>query len=160
MKTLTIFLLLTLSLMVLTDCHTAPGTTGTSGTENDFTLTPFPRIGMLWRPVRGEKGLKSYARHDLITVGSCFMGLVPNREPAALADGFTPVSIDTARSRIQRFRERSKSGCPGQLTCCSMNTGSNAAYDHPWWLRKEGERVQSGWVHTGWTGIMKITGIR
>jgi hypothetical protein len=107
-----------------------------------FTETPYPRIAMLWRTVRGQEGLESAAKHDLIMAGQGFLGLIPNREPAGLADAYTEESLKTARERIGRIREVN----PDALVIADMlfyeYLDEMLPEDHPWWLRKDGERVQ------------------
>jgi len=42
-----------------------------------FTDTPYPRIAMLWSPVRGDNSIWSIAKHDLILLGAGGLGLKP-----------------------------------------------------------------------------------
>ena len=107
-----------------------------------FTETPYPRIAMLWRAVRGQEGLESVAKHDLIMVGEGFMGLIPNQEPAGLAEAYTEESLETARERIRRIRELN----PDALIIADLlfyeYRDNMLPEAHPWWLREDGERVQ------------------
>ena len=50
--------------------------------------TPYPRIAMLWSPVRGDGSLKSFARHDLLMMGLGALRLQLDAEPRGLSDGF------------------------------------------------------------------------
>ncbi len=59
--------------------------------------TPYPRIAMLWSPVRGDRSVESIARHDLIMTGVSGFGLKYDREPTGLAEGFTADSVERAR---------------------------------------------------------------
>ena len=104
--------------------------------------TPFPRIGMTWAPVRGDRSLASFARHDLIVVGGDQMGLVPDREPWGLADGFTPESVEAARRWVAEVRRLNpRAVILGDISFYEY--GDDALpEDHPWWLRREGERRQ------------------
>ena len=132
---------LTSILLMLATC-TGIKESDSKTSDPPFTETPYPRIAMLWRTVRGQEGLESAAKHDLIMAGQGFLGLVPNQEPAGLADGFTEESLQTARDRIGRIREVN----PNALVIADMlfyeYHDKMLPEDHPWWLRKEGERVQ------------------
>ena len=107
--------------------------------QNDFTKTPYPRIAMLWRAVRGEQGIESMARHDLIMAGNWSLGLEYDRKPAGLATGFTPESVEAAREKINSIRNLN----PDAVIIADLNFYEYAddwlPEDHPWWLRKDGK---------------------
>ncbi|MFB3784981.1 MAG: putative glycoside hydrolase [bacterium] len=107
-----------------------------------FQKTPYPRIAMLWASLRGDRSVEAIARHDLIMLGSGSLDLKFNREPAGLADGFTPESIAAAQKKVAEIR---------QLNPDAVILGDILFYeyhdswlpeDHPWWMRKNGERQQ------------------
>lgn len=135
-----------LILFLITILLPTAGVTASDGdstiTKGDYTKMPYPRIGMLWAAVRGEKGVESTARHDLIMTGQGALGLKPNDEPAGLANGFTSESIEVAKERIQRIRQIN----PDAVIIADMlfyeYWDSWLPEDHPWWLRKDGERQQ------------------
>ena len=97
---------------------------------------------MLWASVRGETGIESIARHDMIMLGHRSLGLVPNREPAGLSDGFTPESIAAAREKLRLIREIN----PDALVLADLlfyeYMDDWLPEGHPWWLRENGERQQ------------------
>ncbi len=110
--------------------------------QDDFTEAPYPRIATLWRGVRGEQGIESMARHDLIMAGHGSLGLKPNREPIGLSNGFTPESIEDAKKRIVEIRKIN----PDALIIADLlfyeYPDDWLPENHPWWLRKDGERQQ------------------
>ncbi|UCF38031.1 MAG: hypothetical protein JSU96_03995 [Acidobacteriota bacterium] len=110
--------------------------------ERSFVQTPYPRIAMLWAPVRGDRSIASMARHDLIMAGSGSFGLVYDGKPTGEADGFTDQSESIARDRIAEIR---------RINPDAVIIGDLLFYeypddwlpeDHPWWLRRDGERQQ------------------
>lgn len=106
------------------------------------TKTPYPRICMFWSPVRGDKSLSGYARHDLIVTSTDWIGLEPDREPQGLADGFTPESVEVAKKKLAEVREFN----PDIVLLCELNFyeyyDDSLPEDHPWWLRVKGEKQQ------------------
>lgn len=110
--------------------------------NQDFTEAPYPRIGMLWRTIRGEQGIESMAKHDLIMAGQGSLGLEYDREPAGLATGYSVESIEEAQKRISQIRFRN----PDVLIIADLlfyeYPDEWLPDDHPWWLRKDGERQQ------------------
>ena len=141
--------------------------------KSDFTKTPYPRIAMMWAPIRGDRSLESIATHDLAMLGLGSLRLKYNREPAGLADGFTPESVEAARENVQQLR---------RLNPDILVIGDMIFYewrenwlpeDHPWWLRVNDERQQF-WPGTyrmdwnnpdyrrhivNWTVAVKETGV-
>lgn len=107
-----------------------------------FTKTPYPRIAMLWSPVRGDNSIESIAKHDLILLGSGGLGLKYNRGPIGLADGFTQESIEMAKQRISQIRQIN----PYAIIFCEIYfyewSEKWLPEDHPWWLRINDERKQ------------------
>ncbi|MHC1766430.1 MAG: putative glycoside hydrolase [Verrucomicrobiia bacterium] len=103
---------------------------------------PFPRVAMLWASIRGDNSNEAMARHDLVLVGPSTLGLKYDRQPPGLADGFTPESARVARERVERIRELN----PGVIILGEMLfyewPDRWLPEDHPWWLRKNGERQQ------------------
>ena len=116
--------------------------TGNSAIRREFTKTPYPRIAMLWAAVRGEQGIESMARHDLIMAGQSSLGLKPDRDPAGLSEGFTRESLIDAKNRVQQIHSIN----PDALIIADMlfyeYNDNWLPEDHPWWLRKNGERQQ------------------
>ena len=104
--------------------------------------TPYPRIAMLWSPVRGDRSLESMARHDLIMTGVSAFGLKYDRQPTGLAAGFTADSVERARQRIAELRSL-RPNAPILAELYFYEYGETwLPQDHPWWLRKEGKREQ------------------
>jgi hypothetical protein len=110
--------------------------------NQEFTGVSYPRIGMLWRTVRGEQGIESMARHDLIMSGRRAMGLIPNREPVGLSTGFTDESIEIAKDRINQIRQINPDAVILVDLLFYEYPDEWLPEDHPWWLRKDGERQQ------------------
>lgn len=82
------------------------------------------------------------ARHNLIMTSAGRFGLRPNRAPQGLADGFTPESVPLARQRLAELRRLN----PSAVILCDQSfyeyADSWLPEDHPWWLRKNGQRQQ------------------
>lgn len=110
--------------------------------EPGLTQAPYPRIAMLWANVRGERSAASMARHDLIVAGVGGFGLRYDREPTGLAEGFAPDSIGRAKERLAEIRRLN----PKAVILCEVYfyeySDSWLPEDHPWWLRKDGQRQQ------------------
>lgn len=130
------------ALIIVSQACTGTNDQDSTPEKGDFTITPYPRIAMLWNEIRGEKGLESIARHDLIMIGQGTLGLQPNKKPTGLADGFTPESLETAKKFVNKLR---------QINPDAVIIGDMLFYeyyddwlpeDHPWWLRKNSERQQ------------------
>jgi len=156
-------------------CIALPATNAQTEREKelDFTQTPYPRIAMMWAPIRGDRSLESIAKHDLAMLGLVSLGLKYNREPAGLADGFTPESVEVAREKVQQLRRLNPDILViGDLLFYEWPDGW-LPEDHPWWLRVDGKRQQF-WPGThrmnwydpeyrhhvvNWTLNMKKTGV-
>lgn len=138
-----------------------------------FTKTPYPRIAMMWAPIRGDRSLENIARHDLAMLGSGGLRLRYNKEPVGLADGFTPKSVEAAKIKVETLRQLN----PDILVFADLlfyEWGEKwLPEDHPWWLRVNGERQQF-WPGTyrmdwnnpdfrhhvvNWTVAVKETGV-
>jgi len=153
--------------MVLTNCCDTRGTIGTSvkrlvlgwmaiaamgasgsyadtgvNPSREFLRTPYPRIAMLWASVRGDNSVQGMARHDLIMVGSGNLRLRYEGKPQGLADRFTADSIAAAKKRIAEIRVIH----PDVVIIGDMlfyeYPDDWLPEDHPWWLRKDGQRQQ------------------
>jgi hypothetical protein len=109
-----------------------------------YTKAPYPRLAMLWSPIRGAERhtLTDWARHDLVMVSPGQLGMRLDRDPPGLADGFTADSVAAAKEKIAELR---------RLNPDIVILGDNSFYelgddllpeDHPWWLRVDGERQQ------------------
>lgn len=117
-------------------------TENTFGQPREFLKTPYPRIAMLWASVRGDNSLESMAKHDLIMSGVGRLGLVWDGDPKGLADCFTSDSVATAKKRIAEIRKLNPDAVIiGDLLFYEY-PDSWLPEDHPWWLRKDGERQQ------------------
>jgi hypothetical protein len=103
---------------------------------------PYPRIAMLWSPVRDDGSLESYARHDLIMMSRSRLGLKPNATPTGLATGFTDESVGVTRQRIAGIRKLN----PDVVLLTDLlfyeYPEEWLPEDHPWWLRENGKRLQ------------------
>ena len=68
-------------------CALAAADTGQPTVSPDAaeTSSAYPRIGMLWSPVRDDWSMRSFARHNLIMMGQGALGLKPDAEPEGLA---------------------------------------------------------------------------
>lgn len=110
--------------------------------QTSFTKAPYPRIALLWADIRGERSVESMARHDLIMAGRGRLGLKPDGRPVGLADGFTVESVKKARQRIAEIKRIN----PDAIVLVDLlfyeYSDDWLPDDHPWWLRKDGERVQ------------------
>ena len=103
---------------------------------------PYPRIAMLWSPVRDDSSLESYARHDLIMMGLWSLGLKLDGEPKGLATGFTDESVEAAKKKLTKLRSLN----PDAIILADLlfyeYPDKWLPEDHPWWLRKDGRRLQ------------------
>ncbi len=130
-----IFLLVSLYATVLAQ---APD----GATSAAYSAQPAPRIAMLWASIRGDKSIEATARHDLVMMGWGALGLRFNQKPIGLSDGFTPESIAAARTKVQQIRRLN----PGVIVLTDLLfyewPDDWLPEDHPWWLRKDGERQQ------------------
>ncbi|MFB3882405.1 MAG: putative glycoside hydrolase [Armatimonadota bacterium] len=115
-----------------------------SMTEAAFTRTAYPRIAMLWSGLRGQNRheLTNWAKHDFVMVSPGQIGMVWDRQPEGLAEGFTPESVEVAKRNVAELR---------RLNPDVVILADNSFYeygdnelpeDHPWWLRVNGERKQ------------------
>ena len=110
--------------------------------ETPRSAKPFPRVAMLWASIRHDKSMEAIARHDLVLVGSATLGLKVNRQPAGLADGYTPESVGVAQQRLRQIRELN----PGVVILAEVLfyewPDGWLPENHPWWLRKNDQRQQ------------------
>ena len=107
-----------------------------------FMKTSYPRIAMLWAPVRGDNSLESMVRHDLIMTGSGRLGLKWDGDPRGLADHFTAKSVMISKKRIAEIRKLNPDVVIiGDLLFYEY-PDSWLPEDHSWWLRKDGKRQQ------------------
>jgi hypothetical protein len=117
----------------------------------------FPAVFQAWSPIEGfnrapapasplaeqESSLQSMARHDLVflSLGQC--GLIPdNRGHEGLSEGFTPESVQRART----LKARLLAANPHAVLLAEIRyhdaPGSYLPEDSPWWLRDpESRRV-------------------
>jgi putative glycosyl hydrolase-like family 15 (GHL15) protein len=107
-----------------------------------FVETPYPRIAMLWAPIRGERSVASMTRHDLIMGGVGRFGLRYDREPTGLAEAFTADSIARAREGIAEMRRLNRDVVILVELYFYEYRESWLPAGHPWWLRKDGQRQQ------------------
>jgi hypothetical protein len=125
----------------------AIGTSGGYAESSDnpsraFLKAPSPRIAMLWASVRGDNSVESMAKHDLVMAGTGSLRLRYDGKPQGLADGFTPDSIAAARKRIAEIRTLNPDVVIiGDLLFYEYHDNW-LPEDHPWWLRKNGQRQQ------------------
>jgi len=142
-KTCTNAMRLVLGWMAIVAMRVNGGYAETSVSQpRDFMKTPYPRIAMLWAPVRENNSLESMARHDLIMTGCGRLGLKWDGDPRGLANRFTTDSLTVAKRRITEIRT---------LNPDAVIIGDLLFYeypdnwlpeDHSWWLRKDGKRQQ------------------
>ena len=104
--------------------------------------TPYPRIGMLWAPIRGDRSAEGMARHDLIMAGVGRFGLRYDREPTGLAEGFTFDSIARAQQRLAELRTLNPDAPILVELYFYEYRETWLPEDHPWWLRRDGQRQQ------------------
>jgi hypothetical protein len=104
--------------------------------------TPAPRIAMLWAPLRGDESLASHSRHDMIMIGLDRLGLQRDASPPGLADGFTEESIAIATARLLELRQLNPRAVILADLVFYEYPDDWLPEDHPWWLRRDGERVQ------------------
>jgi len=117
----------------------------TAGSQVDqplFTKTSYPKIAMMWSPIRGDNSIKSIAKHDLILLGSGGLGLKYNREPVGFADGFTPESIESAKQKIAQIRQINPYAIIFSELYFYEWSDQWLPEDHQWWLRVNDERKQ------------------
>jgi hypothetical protein len=104
--------------------------------------TPYPKIAMCWGPLRDDRTPMSYARHHEIMASEDAFGLEYDREPAILATGFKPESIQVARARVAELKRLN----PHAIVIVDQSfyewRESALPEDHPWWLRVDGKREQ------------------
>jgi hypothetical protein len=106
--------------------------------------TPYPRIAMLWRGAENGPAddFENLAQHDLVMVSPGRLGMVWDREPYGLAEGFTPESVEVARGRVSRLRELNPRIVIVSDLLFYEYIDNSLPEDHPWWLRINGERQQ------------------
>ncbi|MHC4517003.1 MAG: putative glycoside hydrolase [Planctomycetota bacterium] len=118
------------------------GASGEPGNERTCVKAPYPRVAMLWAPIRGERSVASMTRHDLIMGGVGMFGLRYDREPTGLAEGFTADSVVRARERIAEMRQHNRDVVILAELYFYEYSDRWLDEDHPWWLRKDGQRQQ------------------
>ena len=103
---------------------------------------PYPRVAMLWASLRNDRSEEGMVRHNLIMTSAGRFGLKPNRTPLGLADGFTSDSMAAARQQLADLRRLN----PSVIILCDQSfyeyADASLPEDHPWWLRKNGQRQQ------------------
>ena len=104
--------------------------------------TPYPKIGMCWGPLRGDRTPMGYARHHEIMASADAFGLEYDREPTVLATGFKPESIPVAKARVAELKRLNPHAIV--IVDQSFYEWNETALPeaHPWWLRVEGKRQQ------------------
>lgn len=110
--------------------------------RRDFSGAAYPRVAMLWAPVRGQETVASMVRHDLVMSGIGAFGLRYATSPTGLAEQFTAESISLAQRRLAEIRQ----GNPDVVILVELYFYEYSEKwlpeDHPWWLRKDGNRQQ------------------
>jgi len=108
----------------------------------------FPSVFQAWSPaegVEGESRLRTMARHDLVFHGVGAFGLRWDRQPAGLATGIEPASIERGRAMRRRLLDLN----PHIVLLAEIRyRDAHSGFlpdDHPYWRRKEGKRVD-GWA--------------
>lgn len=138
-----------LALFLLAGCPARLASEETQAKESRManvalTRTEYPRIAMLWSGLRGadRHELANWAKHDFVMVSPGQIGMVWDRQPEGLAEGFTPESVEVARKNVAELR---------RLNPDIVILVDNSFYeyddgalpeDHPWWLRVNGQREQ------------------
>ena len=110
--------------------------------QPNLAAAPYPRIGMLWSSIRGDRSVEGMARHDFVMAGVGRFGLRYDREPTGLAEGFTADSIARARQRLTELRELNPDAPILVELYFYEYRETWLPEDHPWWLRREGQRQQ------------------
>ena len=112
------------------------------GARRELATTPYPRIAMLWAPVRGQDTMASMVQHDLVMSSVGAFGLRYVAGPTGLAERFTDESILRAKKRLAEI----KRGRPDAIVLVEVYfyeyRETWLPEDHPWWLRKDGKRQQ------------------
>lgn len=115
-----------------------------AGPGISFTKTEYPRIAMLWSGLRGSdrNEMSNWAKHDFVMVSPRQIGMIWDGRPEGLADRFTPESVDTARRILAELRRLNP-----DIVILADNSfyeyrDGHVPEDHPWWLRKNGQREQ------------------
>jgi len=130
------------SWVLLASCVYGVETPDRAEPQRSLARTPYPRIGMLWSPIRGDRSLANMARHDLVMTGVGGFGLRYDRQPTGLAEGFTADSIARARQRIAELRTLNPDAPILAELYFYEYRETWLPDDHPWWLRKDGQRQQ------------------
>lgn len=130
------------SWMLLASCVYGVETSDRAEPQRSLARTPYPRIGMLWSPIRGDRSLANMARHDLVMTGVGGFGLKYDREPTGLAEGFTSDSAARARQRIAEIRTLNPDAPILAELYFYEYRETWLSEDHLWWLRKDGQRQQ------------------
>ena len=117
----------------------------------DPSATPAPRIAMLWSSIRNDRSVEAMAKHDLILASPSTFGLKWNAPPAQ-ATAFTAASIETAKSKLAQLRKLNPRAVILSELYFYEWQDAWLPEDHPWWLRKDGKRVQfwPGTHRTDW----------
>jgi len=104
--------------------------------------TPFPKIGMCWGPLRGDRSDLGYARHHEIMLSADAIGLQYDHELTVLATGFKPESIPVAKAKVAEWKRLNRDAIV-IVDQSFYEWGENdLPEDHPWWLKKDGKRQQ------------------
>jgi len=103
---------------------------------------PFPRVAMLWSPVRGDRSPQRMAAHDLVVQGFDQVGLQLEGEPKGMASRFVPKSVEAAKERLALLRRLNPRIILLAEVLFYEYSDTWLPEDHPWWLRQKGERQQ------------------
>ncbi len=130
------------SWMLLASCVYGVETPDEIEPQQSRARTRYPRIGMLWSSIRGDRSVEGMVRHDLIMGGVGRFGLRYDREPTGLAEGFAADSVTRAKQRVAELRKLN-SAAPILVELYFYEYRDTwLPEDHPWWLRQDGRRQQ------------------
>ncbi len=108
----------------------------------------FPSVFQAWNKaeVKGEDELKTLARHDIFWHNPDNFGMVWNRSPQGLADGFTEESIKAGLEKRRQLLALN----PNMLLLAEVRFHDAwKAYlpeGHKWWKRDEKGEIEKGWA--------------
>ena len=121
--------------------------------ENRIASRSFPSVFQAWNRadnLEGEDELTTLARHDLVWHAPTYFGLVWDKNPPGLAEGFTPESIDKALKMRRTLLKLN----PNIILIAEIRYRdahiSFLPKDHKWWARDKDGSLAEGWAEGGY----------